>query len=128
MKFTVEINGQQVEPVEAENGHAAVDIAREAHKPPEHGGDFLMRIACETTWVDEVGRPQSPGVVTEVGFRHEPAAHLREEIEKAAREKAEAEAKAAEVAELREKHRAELMAEMGITAEQVAAAKGEVSK
>lgn len=119
---------------EAENDHAAVDLARSAHDAPEDGGDYEMVVSCLDTmpgvkqWVAVPGDPagkfvdsnRSPGEICRFRVTHEPAAHRRAEFDKAAAERELEQKRAA----FKEQVRAELIAELGLTAEQV----GKMSK
>lgn len=121
------------EPVEAADGHAAVDAARAAHIPPEEGGEFNIVVSCSTQWqgapytehgVLQPGKLHAPGIVSGFSVKHEPAPHLREAIEAAARE----DVARAEAAALKAAHFEEFAKAVNLTPEQVSAFKGQVSK
>lgn len=110
MKFEVTINGTQTDSIEAASPKAAVDAAREAHKPPERGGDFDIVVSAASPWVDSAGDTQPAGPVSEFSVRHEPAEHLRETVETEAREREQQEIHEAYVAKIRADVLAELEA------------------
>lgn len=135
MQFQVKITDAAgidipMSPVEAPDGHVAVDMARAAHKPPEEGGHFQIEVSCSTQWqgapytehgILQSGKLHPPGVVSSFSVKHEPAPHLRKTIEKQERE---ADAQAARDA-LKAEHFAEFAK---LTSDQVAALKESVSK
>jgi hypothetical protein len=112
--------------VDAASDREAVDKGREQHVVPDEGGDYEVIVtSLEPTAMPARGEgwdPEGPWErpahteISRFSVRHEPIPDLREAVEKAAKEKADAAAEAEKRAALK----AELLAE--IEADKVAAA------
>jgi hypothetical protein len=125
-RFNVLINAVLVGFIDAKNAHDAVDEARAHHidplsevipvTPPEEGGESVYVVSSDEPWIDSAGKTQPPGVVSSFTERHEPAEHLREAIEAAAREAEEARLAAEERERIKAEVRAEVLAELAAEA------------
>lgn len=122
---------QPVIEVEAASDREAVDDGRKLHVVPDEGGDYEVVVtSLEATQMPARGEgwdPEGPWErpanteISRFGVKHEPIPDVREAVEKAAAEKAEA----AVEAEKRAALKAELLAE--IEAEKAEAGKGGAS-